>query len=276
MKTKISFYKMQALGNDFVVLNNLENIFEVSDLPITQMADRHFGIGFDQLLLVLHSDRVDFACRFFNADGSESEQCGNGIRCVARFIREEGLSDRSSLTIETKAGDITLNIEDFLKIEAKMSVPIFEPKKIPFIANHFQKIYQLQIDHPLSPLQITALSMGNPHAILRVDTLHQLPLAEFSKKIAPYFPEGVNLGMIEIKDRNHILLRTFERGVGETFACGSNACAAVVAGILNNWLDHEVQIELPYGNLIIQWQGENHPVLMTGPAEKVFSGQYFL
>lgn len=276
MISPIPFCKMQALGNDFMVLNNVDNSFDIADLPVTTMSHRHFGVGFDQLLLVQKSDRVDFSCRFFNADGSEAEQCGNGVRCVARFIREEGLSDKSTLTIETKAGDITLNIEDFTKIKAKMSVPIFKPQQIPFLADHFQKIYDVQIDHPLSPLKITALSMGNPHAITRVDALQQMPLAEFSKKITPYFPLGVNLGLIEIKDRTHILLRTFERGVGETFACGSNACAAVVAGILNGWLDHQVDIELPYGNLTIQWDGENHPVMMTGPAEKVFSGTYFL
>jgi diaminopimelate epimerase len=273
--SKISFCKMQALGNDFAVLDNIHESFNISELPIAKMADRHFGIGFDQLLLLQNSDRADFSCRFYNADGSEAEQCGNGIRCIARFIQEKKLLNLSHMTIATAAGDIAINIDDFSKIKANMGVPIFEPKKIPFLAKHFQKIYELQIDHPLSPLKITALSMGNPHAILRVDALSQLPLAEFSKKITPYFPMGVNVGLIEIKDRKHISLRTFERGVGETFACGSNACAAVVAGILNDWLDHTVDIELPHGNLTIEWKGENHPVIMIGPAEKVFDGEYF-
>jgi diaminopimelate epimerase len=266
---------MQALGNDFVVIDGIKQDIDVNTTMIPQIADRHFGIGFDQLLLIQKSQHADFACRFFNADGSEAEQCGNGIRCVARFINEEGLSEETSLKIETKAGIVALKIHDFENIEAMMGIPIFDPKKIPFSAEKIQKSYDISIDHPLSPLSIAVLSLGNPHAILSVDSIDDnLPIAELSKKIAAYFPQGANVGFMQVINPKRIRLRTFERGVGETLSCGSNACAAVVAGILNNGLDNIVTVELSHGNLSIEWQGENKPVLMSGPAMRVFSGIY--
>jgi diaminopimelate epimerase len=271
MSQPISFHKMQALGNDFVVINTLNQSILLEQQLIQHLANRHMGIGCDQLLLLESSSRADFGCRIFNADGSEAEQCGNGVRCLARFVHERQLIKSNSISLETKAGILDIVIKNYDSIQVNMGKPIFEPANIPFIIEKSFNIYELM---DIRPDQLTVLSMGNPHAIIQVPSLRDYPVAEIGAKMTahPAFPASTNSGFIEIIDRQHIHLRTFERGSGETFACGSNACAAVVAGIKNGWLDPIVKVELIYGQLLVEWQSDEHPVLMTGPAASVFTG----
>jgi diaminopimelate epimerase len=282
MSQTIHFSKMHGLGNDFVVIDGINQSIHLSKMPINVLSNRNMGIGFDQLLLVEKSQSADFACRIINSDGSEAEQCGNGMRCVARFVREENLTKKNSLTIETKSGVVEVTIKDYSNIQVTMNAPCFQPEKIPFIAEKIKKIYEFNLDS--MQLQLAVLSVGNPHAILQVSSAATFPITEIAQKLAAHkaFPNGVNIGFMEILDRQHILLRTFERGVGETMACGSNACAAVVAGIHNGWLDNRVEVKpidesaLSVGILVIEWKGEGFPLTMTGPAEKVFSGTFEL
>jgi len=271
MPQALSFHKMHALGNDFVVMNTMTQAILFEKPLIQHLANRHMGIGCDQLLLIETSRHADFGCRIFNADGSEAEQCGNGIRCVARFVHEEQFIQSKSISFETKAGISHILIKDYDNIQVSMGMPIFEPADIPFLIEKSSNIYELT---DVSPDQLTVLSMGNPHAIVQVPSLKEYPVAEIGAKMAvhPAFPAGTNSGFIEVINRQHIRLRTFERGSGETFACGSNACAAVVAGIKNGWLDSVVRVELTYGELLIEWQGDQNSVLMTGPATSVFTG----
>lgn len=270
----IQFFKMHGLGNDFIVIDAINQHIDINQLPIKTLAHRHLGIGFDQLLLVEKSTVADVACKIFNADGSTAEQCGNGMRCVARFILEKGLSTKKTLSIETQCGIVTASVHDYDAIEVTMGVPCFEPARIPFISDKVETIYSLKTNLQTEALPITVLSMGNPHAILRVPTIDHFPVEKYGKEIAAHarFPNSTNVGFMEIINPHHIRLRTYERGVGETHACGSNACAAVVAGIHNGWLDASVDVELAYGHLYIEWSGEAHPVIMTGPAVKVFEG----
>lgn len=272
----IQFYKMHGLGNDFAVINATTQPIDIKPF-ISQLAHRHLGIGFDQLLLIEPSKIADFACRIFNANGSEAEQCGNGLRCVGRFIRDEGLSAKPNLLIETKAGifDVAILGENLFQVE--MGVPCFELERVPFLASFSQAgkgIEHLIDTKSQSGLRVAVLSMGNPHAIMEVTSVTDFPVAEIGEQIANHsaFPQSTNVGFMEIIDRQQIHLRTFERGVGETFACGSNACAAVVAGIMQNNLEQRVKVILPFGELQIEWLNENEPVKMTGPATLVFQG----
>lgn len=260
MKQAIKFSKMHGLGNDFVVINNLNQSIQMHDIPIQKLGDRHIGVGFDQLLLIGPSDRANFSCRIFNSDGGEAEQCGNGMRCLGRYIHEENLLQKNSLTIETKAGIIEILINDLENIKVNMGIPRLAPS------------YEITLIH--QPIQLFTLSMGNPHAILPVTAVETFPVAAFGPQISthPLFPQGTNVGFMEILDRQHIRLRTYERGAGETLACGSNACAAVVSGIENKLLDSKVSVQLALGKLIIEWDGKELPVLMTGPSERVFDG----
>ncbi len=261
--SQINFCKMHGLGNDFVVIDAISQKVNIKKIPISQLADRHLGIGFDQLLMIGTSKIADFSCRIFNSDGSEAEQCGNGMRCVARFVLEEKLTRKKSLTLETKAGIIEITIKNNDNIRVAMGVPCFENFHV--------------LDLPTqSRVEFTALSLGNPHVILNVKSVELAPVAELGPMIATHsaFPHGTNVGFLEIIDREHVRLRTFERGVGETFACGSNACAAVVAGIHNDLLAHKVEVKLRYGNLWIEWPEEQQAVIMTGPACKVFDGTF--
>lgn len=257
----ISFHKMHALGNDFMVINHLHPTFAIHQLNIPQLAHRHTGIGFDQLLLIESAQQADFSCRFFNADGSEAEQCGNGVRCVARFLHEEQLLLKNSLTLDTKAGIIAIDIENYDAIRVNMGKPIVNAT--PQLVTLHEKTFSLQ-----------PISMGNPHAILSVPSIDQIEIADWGRALSTHalFPAGVNVGFVEKINPQHIRLRTYERGVGETYACGSNACAAVVAGIANHQLDPKVIVELALGNLQIEWQGQHAPVYMTGPASRVFNG----
>lgn len=260
----IKFTKMHGLGNDFIVIDGIQQRIDVASLPIAHLSHRHLGIGFDQLLLIKSSTQADFACDIFNADGSEAEQCGNGMRCVARFIRETNLTQQTHFNIETKAGIIDVAISDFNAICISMGKPVFQ---------HITPLNQYPKLHFLH-----ALSMGNPHVVFQVDSVKHAPVLELGPSISKHtsFPRGTNVGFMEVINRNHIRLRTFERGAGETYACGSNACAAVVAGIQQHLLDSPVTVELTYGNLLIAWDTVNSIVTMTGPAESVFHGEFSL
>ena len=270
---QLRFVKMHGLGNDFVLINGFHHPVKFSEPTIKQLSHRHCGIGFDQLLLIEKSLIADFACRIFNSDGSEAEQCGNGMRCVARFVQEEHLTDKKSFHIETKAGIIAVNIHNYDNIEVNMGIPSFEPETIPFVAKNFQPLYPIHIPN-MGTMEIAVVSMGNPHAIFFVDSIKHFPIHDVGSIVTKHdlFPHGVNVGFVEVLNRKRIRLRTFERGVGETLACGSNACAAVVTGIMNQQLDHNVTVELALGELVIQWEGDHHPVMMSGPASRVFNG----
>lgn len=258
----IHFAKMHGLGNDFIVINQIEQMVDLSKLPIKQLANRYTGIGFDQLLLLEKTKQADFFCRIFNADGSEAEQCGNGLRCVARFIYNQHLCSQSNFKIATRAGIFPVNILPDGLVQVSMGIPLLDQQA-------------KEIDIPAyPPLILSILSLGNPHAILKVSSLEKIDLEQLGKTLSTHalFPQGVNVGFMQIINPNLIQLRTYERGSGLTNACGSNACAAVFAGILNGWLNRQVTIEYPYGMLKVEYQEQAQSILMTGPAEYVFSG----
>ncbi len=270
----LQFTKMHGLGNDFVVIDAISQQLELTEADFRFIADRHFGIGCDQILLV-ESPRLpgtDFHYRIINADGSEVEACGNGARCFARFVREKGLSDKAVIPVGTAAGAITLKHLPGELVEVDMGVPQFEPAAIPFDAPQRSLTYPLEIDGVSH--EICALSMGNPHAVLLVPDLDATPVALLGPRIEqhPRFPRRVNAGFLQIVDRCHIRLRVFERGAGETLACGSGACAAVVAGRLLGRLDPQVKVRLPGGELVVEWQTEGQSVLIRGTADTVFEG----
>lgn len=269
------FSKMHGLGNDFMVVDCItQNVFFSQDL-IRRLADRHTGVGFDQLLVVEapYDPETDFHYRIFNADGSEVEQCGNGARCFARFVRLKGLTNKYSISVSTKKGKMILNIEDDGEVTVNMGVPEFEPNKIPFKAKQKEKTYIMRAGE--KTLFCGAVSMGNPHVVTVVDDVDTAdvdtlgPLLESHER----FPERVNAGFMQVVSRDHIRLRVYERGAGETQACGSGACAAVAVGILQGLLDEYVKISLPGGELRIAWQGPGKPLFMTGPTTHVFDGQ---
>ncbi|HHF2906606.1 TPA: diaminopimelate epimerase [Vibrio diabolicus] len=269
------FSKMHGLGNDFMVVDCItQNVFFSQDL-IRRLADRHTGVGFDQLLVVEapYDPETDFHYRIFNADGSEVEQCGNGARCFARFVRLKGLTNKYSISVSTKKGKMILNIEDDGEVTVNMGVPEFEPNKIPFKAKQKEKTYIMRAGE--KTLFCGAVSMGNPHVVTVVDDVDTAdvdtlgPLLESHER----FPERVNAGFMEVVSRDHIRLRVYERGAGETQACGSGACAAVAVGILQGLLDENVKVSLSGGELRIAWQGPGKPLFMTGPTTHVFDGQ---
>ncbi len=271
----VKFTKMHGLGNDFVVIDTINQAIQLTDNQIQFLADRHLGIGCDQLLLVVASsvDNVDFKYRIFNSDGGEVEQCGNGARCFAKFIREQGLSDKSCIVVETASGIIELSIGEDNLIQVNMGVPIFTPNDIPFISETESEQYTILIDN--EPHEVGVVSIGNPHAVLIVDDVESAPVTSLGPKIetADYFPNRVNVGFMQVIDRSNIRLRVFERGVGETQACGTGACAAVVIGRLCGLLDSEVNVTLTGGNLRIAWHDTEQAVMMTGSATTVYEGQ---
>ncbi|MCX7627304.1 MAG: diaminopimelate epimerase [Methylophilaceae bacterium] len=272
---KIAFTKMQGLGNDFVVIDGVRQHVKLDAASIRKMADRHFGIGCDQVLLVEPPDsaEADFRYRIFNADGSEVEQCGNGARCFVRFVHDQGLTDKREIRVQTAGGLIVPRLEDDGLVTVNMGIPCFEPEAIPFLAERRAPTYWLDVGE--TRIEISALSMGNPHAVQVVPDVEQAPVAQLGPLIEHHarFPRRVNAGFMQIVDRQHIRLRVHERGVGETLACGSGACAAVVAGISRGLLDHRVCVAMQGGALRIEWNGETEPVLMTGPAVVVFTGE---
>jgi len=272
---KLHFTKMHGLGNDFMVIDGVRHVIEINNELIHSWANRHTGIGFDQLLLVESPDsqNMDFRYRIFNADGGEVEQCGNGARCFARFIREQGLSDKDVLDVETRSGPIQLRIRSDDQVTVDMGIPGLEPGDLPFIAGDRQPFYELDVAG--EAVTLGAVSMGNPHAVVRVKDINQAPVDTVGPLIESHarFPERVNAGFLQIVDRHHGRLRVFERGVGETLACGTGACAAMVAGRLWGEFDDKVEINLPGGVLVIEWHGEGQAVLMTGPATTVYTGE---
>lgn len=271
----INFTKMHGLGNDFVVIDAINQCLELTPKLIQQLSDRHFGIGFDQLLLVEKpiSDNADFKYRIFNADGGEVSQCGNGARCFARFVRDKKLSDKDEIRVDTDAGQLLLRFDDENLITVNMGIPKHTPAEIPLLTDTESLFYQVRVNETDSVFG--AVSMGNPHAVIQVTDVETAPVAQVGKALEShlFFPERVNVGFMQVVDRQHIKLRVFERGAAETLACGSGACAAVVIGIEHQLLDHTVYVDLPGGALTITWEGRGQPVLMTGPAISVFEGQ---
>lgn len=271
---KLQFTKMQGLGNDFMVIDGVNQQVKLSANTIRQLGDRHFGIGFDQLLLVENSKRadIDFSYRIFNNDGSEVEQCGNGARCFARFVHDKKLSLKNEIAVETARGVIYPRLEDDGHVSVNMGVPQFIPKEIPFIADNDLVIHPLDIDGV--SFEISVVSMGNPHAVQIVTDIETAPVASIGPKIEnhPQFPAKVNVGFMQITSRDEIKLRVFERAAGETLACGTGACAAVVAGIRRGLLNPRVRVITHGGELTITWAGDSQAVWMTGPAVSVFDG----
>jgi diaminopimelate epimerase len=271
----LRFTKMHGLGNDFVVFDGVRQRVVLTPEQVRKLADRRFGVGFDQLLLVepASSAGVDFRYRIFNSDGGEVEQCGNGARCFARFVRDQGMSNKDEIVVETSSGVIVLKVEANGEVTVNMGVPRFEPQDVPFEARNRDVIQALDLGGVVVP--ITALSVGNPHAVQVVADVDAAPVTTQGPKIEhhPRFPKRVNAGYLQVVDRGHARVRVWERGVGETLACGTGACAAAVAGRLRGLLDEKVAVALRGGTLMISWHGEGEAVLMTGPAAHVFDGE---
>lgn len=272
---RLRFSKMHGLGNDFVVIDGVSQSVRLTPDKIRTIADRNFGVGCDQILLVETPETpdVDFRYRIFNCDGSEVENCGNGARCFAVFVRERKLTGKNVIKVETAGGLIELRVQQDEQVSVDMGAPRLQPAQVPFIADAQAVTYPFDVAGKL--YDISAVSMGNPHGVLVVDNVHTAPVAELGPLIENHarFPARVNVGFMQIVARNEINLRVFERGVGETLACGTGACGAVVAGRLRGLLDGTVKVNLPGGSLQIEWQGEGQPVIMTGPAVTVFHGQ---
>jgi len=270
----INFTKMHGLGNDFVVINAITQTIKLDTDTVKYLADRNMGIGCDQLLIVEASpvDDCDFRYRIFNMDGSEVQQCGNGSRCFARFVVDQGLTDKTEIPVLTAGGRIILKLEDNDQVTVNMGPPILSPADIPLAAEHQQITYEFALAD--AEITFSAVSMGNPHAVMLVNDVETAPVERIGKALqhTSIFPEQVNAGFMQILDRSQVRLRVFERGVGETMACGTGACAAIVAGILQGLLDDSVTVILPAGNLTIAWSGIGTPVMMTGPATTVFNG----
>lgn len=271
---KIRFTKMHGLGNDFIVIDAVNQAVELTTEQVRRMADRHFGIGCDQILLVeAPTNRsTDFRYRIYNSDGGEVEQCGNGARCFVRFVHEKHLSEKREIRVETRGGIIVPRLEDDGRVTVDMGVPRFEPADVPFVSDSDALVQSLALADRV--VEITALSMGNPHAVLLVDDVDAAPVAELGLAIEnhPRFPQRVNAGFMQIIDRHAIRLRVYERGAGETLACGTGACAAAAAGIARGLLDSPVDVHTRGGQLSIAWPGLGRPLTMTGPAATVFDG----
>jgi diaminopimelate epimerase len=273
----LAFTKMHGLGNDFVVIDGVRQQVTLSPADVRFLADRHFGVGCDQVLLVeppVDPSRALFRYRIFNADGGEVEQCGNGARCFAVFVREQGLTTADRIPVETLAGPIVLEVEADGQIRVDMGRPRFHPDQIPFLAPLEAAEYPLEVDG--RRLTIGAVSMGNPHAVLQVDDVAAAPVAMLGPAIEghPRFPARVNVGFMAVKGRDAIDLRVYERGAGETLACGTGACAAMAVARRRGLVEDRVQVHLPGGSLVLSWSGEtDQPVYMTGPATTVFQGR---
>ena len=272
---RLKFLKMHGLGNDFVVLDGVRQPLALSPEQLRFLADRHFGVGCDQILLVEKATRadVDFRYRIFNSDGGEVEQCGNGARCFVRFVHDQGLTDQREIRVETMSGVISPRLEDDGNVTVNMGEPQFDPAKIPFISDSGELLPTLMLG--AQDVEITAVSMGNPHAVQVISAVDTAPVALQGPLIEshPRFPQRVNAGFMQVKDRHAIALRVYERGAGETLACGTGACAAVAVGIARGLLDSPVRVTTRGGELSIAWGGQGTPVLMSGPAVTVFTGE---
>lgn len=270
----MQFSKMHGLGNDFMVVDAVtQNVF-FSPETIRRLADRHLGVGFDQLLVIEppYDPELDFHYRIFNADGSEVSQCGNGARCFARFVRLKGLTNKRDIRVSTSNGRMVLSVTDDDTVQVNMGEPQFEPAQIPFRANKPEKTYIMRVEG--ETILCGVVSMGNPHVVIQVKDIDTAPVASLGPLIESHerFPERANVGFMQVINRQHIRLRVFERGAGETRACGSGACGAVAVGIQQGVLDEQVRVDLPGGRLDIAWSGPNTPLLMTGPATHVYDG----
>lgn len=272
---KIRFSKMQGLGNDFMVLDGINQSVSLTPDLIRQLADRHFGVGFDQLLLVGPPAAADndFSYRIFNNDGGEVEQCGNGARCFVRFVVDNRLSDKTMLRVETLRGLIMPRLNDDGSVSVDMGPPCFDPAMVPFIAEADAITHQVSIED--GEYALSVLSMGNPHAVMLVENVDSAPVERLGAALQQHerFPQRVNAGFMQVLSRGEVRLRVFERGAGETLACGSGACAAVVTGIRRGLLDAEVLVHARGGDLRISWRGGDSPVMLTGPAQTVFTGE---
>jgi len=272
---QLRFTKMHGLGNDFMVLDLISQHAHIQPKHVRQWGDRNTGIGFDQLLIVETPTQpdVDFRYRIFNADGSEVEQCGNGARCFARFVFDKRLTVKKQIRVETKSGIIELHLKGDGQVRVDMGAPRLLSAEIPFIAETEALSHAVQVDG--ETVELAVISMGNPHGVLRVADVDQAPVLTLGPKLEchPRFPQKANIGFLQVIDAQRARLRVWERGVGETRACGTGACAAAVAGIRQGWLKSPVSIELPGGLLNIEWDGVGQPVLMTGPATRVYEGQ---
>ena len=275
----LKFTKMHGLGNDFVVIDAINQHFELDSARIKYLADRNLGIGFDQMLVVekAQSGQADFKYRIFNADGCEVSQCGNGARCFARFVHEQNLTDAHLISVETNAGLLQLEMIDSSRVRVNMGMPTFDPKSIPLKPSARCEQYMIDLDEQSmrKTIQFSALSIGNPHMVIVVDDVNQCELETLGPILEShsFFPERVNVGFMQIEDRKNFMLRVFERGVGETKACGSGACAAMVAGVQLGVLDTEATAQLTGGKLQLEWQGEGSPIMMTGETAMVFQGE---
>ena len=270
----LRFTKMHGLGNDFVVVDLVSQHFHIDARVIKRLADRRFGVGCDQVLLVEppRDPDMDFRYRIFNGDGQEVEQCGNGARCFARFVRHKRLTDKDLIQVETQAGLIELAVLGRGQVRVDMGAPELDPRCVPFVTDAQEPVYNVVIDG--REIEFGALSMGNPHAVILVDDVDEAEVATLGPLLQqhPSFPRQANVGFMQVVDRQRLRLRVYERGAGETLACGSGACAAVVNGIVRGLLDPKVEVSLPGGKLQIEWQGSDSHVLMTGPATIVFEG----
>jgi diaminopimelate epimerase len=271
----LDFTKMHGTGNDFVVIDAINQQVNLSAEQIRSIADRHFGVGCDQLLLVENSlsAEAEFRYRIFNADGGEVEQCGNGARCFARFVVDNRLTESSVIPVETQGGVIRLTLEGDGQVTVDMGEPDFTPAALPFDASEKSQSYDLMVND--AQYAISIVSMGNPHAVLQVDDVDHAPVATVGAAIESHerFAQRVNVGFMQVIDRQHIRLRVYERGAGETLACGTGACAAVAVGIDNGLLDNNVSVDLRGGELNIAWSGAGNTLLMTGPAQTVYQGR---
>ena len=280
---KLRFTKMQGAGNDFVVLDGTRAPLALTPEQVQRLGDRRFGVGADQILLIERSSTpgVDFRYRIYNNTGDEVEHCGNGARCFVRYVREHGLTDKRSVRVETVNNLLELRWQDDGRVTVDMNAPIFDLAQVPFDAEGLARrdvngfaLWPLELGDG-DRVEVAVLSMGNPHAVRRVDDIERAPVELEGPQIESHerFPRKVNAGFMQIVDRTHIKLRVYERDAGETLACGTGACAAVVAGIRLGWLDQKVDVEARGGRLTIEWAGGNAPVFMTGPAETVFEGE---
>ena len=270
----MQFSKMHGLGNDFMVVDAVtQNVYFSPEL-IRRLADRHLGIGFDQLLIVEppYDPDLDFHYRIFNADGSEVAQCGNGARCFARFVRLKGLTNKNDIRVSTQNGRMVLSVNQDELVCVNMGEPNFEPQQVPFRANKAESIYLMRAAE--QTVMCGVVSMGNPHCVLQVESIQTATVEVLGPVLESHerFPERVNVGFMEVVSREHIRLRVYERGAGETQACGSGACAAVAVGIQQALLSDKVRVDLPGGTLHIAWKGPGHPLYMTGPATHVYDG----
>lgn len=271
----VEFTKMHGLGNDFMVVDMISQHAFFRPEQVRKLADRRMGIGFDQMLLVEPPSKpnMDFKYRIFNADGSEVEQCGNGARCFAVFVCEQGLTDKSVIRVETLNADIELYIQEDGRVRVDMGEPVLEPAAVPFQADEHQAVYPVELNGEV--FELSAVSMGNPHGVMLVDDVNTAEVERLGPALEshPRFPNKANIGFMEVVHSKFIKLRVFERGSGETLACGTGACAAVVAGIERGLLQSPVEVKLPGGNLNIEWQGRGHNLIMVGPAVTVYKGQ---